>query len=517
MWEPDPSWRRLPGAGGPSTAGIWLAEVDGRRWVVKRLTSPEQPAGVLTDPTYAGYWRREAEVAKDPAVVDGPGLVPAEFGPVEEDEDGITVWSLEQEGEPPNGLLVARALGRFAGATHSTPPWASRRLLADRLAMAEERNGWPTLARTTLADVADELWRRREHWLNRSAQAPEGRLHGDAVPGNFLTTRAHDVVAVDWQCFGVGPVGTDVGYYASLEPRGLRGPAGCVPRRGGRGRGPRGDHARCTGHGRLHRAHSCRVGACAGGPGRRCPGREVPASRCGAVHPRGAAAVPADRVAGAGPRLTPQPAGATASGVRGPLRAFVVTIAMVLSGCGGGEESGSGSGDAKDEPSATPAASYFVKADTDAIERCVGAGAEGRRAGAVGQGEGGLQQGRRSRLRGVADVLAQGAEPPRERAQRPGHPAADPLRSRLLQGLRGCAAGGTGGVRDLRGCGRRAAFRDRQQAPGDAGTDAADLRRVAGGDLQGVRRAVPGGRAGLLLAGGPRQDPGELAVPARSD
>ena len=121
MWEPDPSWRRLPGAAGPSTVGIWLAEVDGRRWVVKRLAAPEHPAGALADPAYAGYWRREAEVARDPAVVDGPGLVPPEFGPVEEDEDGITVWSLEQEGEPPPGLFVARALGRFAGAAHSAP------------------------------------------------------------------------------------------------------------------------------------------------------------------------------------------------------------------------------------------------------------------------------------------------------------------------------------------------------------------------------------------------------------
>ena len=218
MWEPDPSWRRLPGAGGPSTVGIWLADVDDRRWVVKRLAAPEHPAGALADPAHAGYWRREAEVARNAATVDGPGLVPPEFGAVEEDGDGITVWSLEQEGEPPPGLFVARALGRFAGAAHSTQSWASRRLLADRLAMAEERDGWPTLARTTLADVADNLWRRREHWLGRSAEAPEGRLHGDAVPANFLAARADDVVAVDWQCFGIGPVGADVGYY-SLSSR----------------------------------------------------------------------------------------------------------------------------------------------------------------------------------------------------------------------------------------------------------------------------------------------------------
>jgi hypothetical protein len=214
MWEPDPSWRPLPGAGGPSTVGLWVAEVDGRRWVVKRLALPEERTRALSDPAFAGYWRREAEVALDPAVVDGPGLVPPEFGPVEEDDEGVTVWSLEQVGEPPPGLFVAKALGRFAGVPHSTPSWASRRLLTDRLEMAEERGGWPTLARTTLADVADNLWRRRSHWLNRCAEGPAGRLHGDAVPSNFLTRRGEDVVAVDWQCFGTGAVGSDIGYFA---------------------------------------------------------------------------------------------------------------------------------------------------------------------------------------------------------------------------------------------------------------------------------------------------------------
>jgi hypothetical protein len=214
MWEPDPSWRQLPGASGPSTQGVWLAESEGRRWVVKRLAAPDPRAGALSDRGHAGYWRREAEVAHDPTVVDGPGLVPPEFGALEEDDEGVTVWSLEQVGDPPNGLFVARGLGRFAGAEHATPGWASRHLLADRLAMAEERGGWRTLARTTLADVADNLWRRRGHWLERCGEGPEGRLHGDAVPANFLTSRGEDVVAVDWQCFGIGPVGADVGYYA---------------------------------------------------------------------------------------------------------------------------------------------------------------------------------------------------------------------------------------------------------------------------------------------------------------
>lgn len=214
MWEPDPSWRQLPGAGGPSTEGVWLAEAEGQRWVVKRASAPRHPTPATTTPSHAGYWRREAEVARDAASVDGPGLVPPEFGPVLEDDDGFTLWSREEVGEPPTGLFVARALGRFAGATRATPRWSSRRLLADRLAMTEERGGWRTLERTTLADVADVLWRRRGHWLARCEEGPEGRLHGDAVPANFLARRGDDVVAVDWQCFGVGPVGSDLGYYA---------------------------------------------------------------------------------------------------------------------------------------------------------------------------------------------------------------------------------------------------------------------------------------------------------------
>ena len=183
MWEPDPAWQHLPGAGGPSTLGLWLAETEGRRWVVKRLGRPEDTDRMARDPSHAAYWRREAEVARAPAVVDGPGLVPPAFGRVEEDPEGITVWSEEAAGEPPSGLFVARALGRFAAARHDVPAWATRGLLESRLAMAEARGGWPTLARTPLADVSDRLWQRRGLWLARCAASASGRGHGDAVPG----------------------------------------------------------------------------------------------------------------------------------------------------------------------------------------------------------------------------------------------------------------------------------------------------------------------------------------------
>ncbi len=213
MWEPDPTWRRLPG-GGPATSGMWLAEVGGQEWVVKRLDAPVEHTPDLTDPAHAGYWRREVEVAHHREIVDGPGLVPPEFGTVQEDRDGVTLWTRAEVGEPPTGLFVARALGRFAAAEHASPPWAARRLLADRLEMARGRGGWPTLARTTIADVADLLWRRAGHWLDRCAEGPQGRMHGDAVPSNFVSSRGEDVVALDWQCFGIGPVGADLGYYA---------------------------------------------------------------------------------------------------------------------------------------------------------------------------------------------------------------------------------------------------------------------------------------------------------------
>lgn len=215
MWQPDPSWTALPSGSGPATVGVWRATDQGRPAIVKRLARPtaEDPVA-LEDRTHAGFWRREAEVALSLGVVEGPGLVPPEYYRCEEDEQGITLWSAQVLAEPPTSLLVARSLGRFAGAPYTVPAWAARRTLTDRLTIAEERGGWPTLRRTTLADVAEHLWESRRTWTERHDQAPLGRLHGDAVPANFPATRGEDVVAVDWQGFGVGPVGTDLGYYA---------------------------------------------------------------------------------------------------------------------------------------------------------------------------------------------------------------------------------------------------------------------------------------------------------------
>jgi len=214
IWQPDPSWTVLPAGGGPATVGVWRGEHEGRPAIIKRLGRPGPDEALMEDRTHAGYWRREAEVALSPDVVDGPGLVPPRYLRVEEDDDGVTVWAEEIVAEPPPSLFVARALGRFAALAVSPPAWAARRTLTDRLGFAEARGGWPTLGRTTLADVADTLWSHRRSWLDRREQGPAGRLHGDAVPANFVAGRGEDVLAVDWQGFGFGPIGTDLGYYA---------------------------------------------------------------------------------------------------------------------------------------------------------------------------------------------------------------------------------------------------------------------------------------------------------------
>ncbi|MCX6396087.1 MAG: phosphotransferase [Propionibacteriales bacterium] len=215
MWQPDPAWIPLPAGGGPATVGVWRAQDRGVDAIVKRLgrPGPDEPP-LLEDRSHAGYWRREAEVALTLGGIDGPGLVSPRYLRCDEDEEGITVWSELVVAEPPTSLLVARSLGRFAGADSAPPTWAARRTLTDRLAIAEARGGWPTLQRTTLADVADLLWAQRRQWLARRDEAPAGRLHGDAVPANFVASRGTEVVAVDWQGFGFGPIGTDLGYFA---------------------------------------------------------------------------------------------------------------------------------------------------------------------------------------------------------------------------------------------------------------------------------------------------------------
>ncbi|MGI9155797.1 MAG: phosphotransferase family protein [Marmoricola sp.] len=212
-WQPDPCWQRM--RSGPAGSGVWLAATPAGEVVVKRLPAPGRGDPTeLSQPAHVGYWRREADVALEGMLTRTPGVRAPEARRVEEDEHGVTVWNVRVSPAGNNGLYLARALGRFAAGELVAQPWWCRDLLADRLRRVEAGGGWPTLARTTLADVADRLWQRRGVHLRRLGALPLVPSHGDPTADNLLGRDEDGVVAVDWASFGAGPVGADLGYLA---------------------------------------------------------------------------------------------------------------------------------------------------------------------------------------------------------------------------------------------------------------------------------------------------------------
>ena len=210
-WDPQPGWLSVPGGTGPSTVGVWRTELGGQPLAVKRLgrPGPDDPPE-LSDPTHFAYWRREADVAESGLTRSTPGL----RGPVtavEEDGAGITLTSDWVEDADTNGLFRAHALGRFAAADVGDRSWMARDLLRRRISRVEHRGGWPTLARTSAADLADSLWSRRGHFLQQYDALPLVAHHGDVAAANLCGREGDLVLAIDWQSLGVGPIGTDLG------------------------------------------------------------------------------------------------------------------------------------------------------------------------------------------------------------------------------------------------------------------------------------------------------------------
>ena len=265
MWEPDPAWRRLAGAGGPSTAGLWLAGVDGRTWVVKR-SGPRRPTGPCSTPPTRATGDARRRSARTPGVTDRTRCRRSS-GPSRRTRRG---HRLERggTGDPPRACSSPGA-GTVRRAPYDAPPWGSRRLLADRLDMAVERGGWPTLARTTLADVTDRLWRRREHWL---PGVPKVRRDGctetraDQLRGGPRRGRRHRGLAVP-----VSGPSVPTWLLRAVEPGGVRRAARHVPRGRRRSHRSRGGRARRPGDRGLQRGYPRGVGV---GPGRarRSPG-----------------------------------------------------------------------------------------------------------------------------------------------------------------------------------------------------------------------------------------------------
>ncbi len=218
MWQPEPGWHPLPGGTGPSTVGLWRTVLGERPVVVKRLGAPGpgDPAE-LTDPGHPAYWRRAADVATSGLVDRTPGLR-APLTAVEEDHDGITLVQEWVEDGAVSGLFAAHAMGRFAAAELPESSWLARDQLRHRMRRVERHGGWRTLARTTVADVADHLWGRRGVLLDELEALPHVPQHGDPTVANLPGREGDDVLAVDWATLGRGPVGADLGYH-SLSAR----------------------------------------------------------------------------------------------------------------------------------------------------------------------------------------------------------------------------------------------------------------------------------------------------------
>lgn len=223
MWQPEPDWVALPGGTGTSTVGVWRTALGGRPVVVKRLAAP-QPGSppALADAGHVGYWRREADVLLTGITASTAGLR-ATTASVEEDAEGVTITADWVEDAASSGLFLAMALGRFAGVELPRPRFLADRLLRDRLDRVAGRGGWPTLARTTVADVADHLWRRRGSMLDLLDGLPQVPQHGDPTTANIPGRDGDDAVAIDWGTLGTGPVGGDLGYLSlsareDLEP-----------------------------------------------------------------------------------------------------------------------------------------------------------------------------------------------------------------------------------------------------------------------------------------------------------
>jgi len=215
MWEPEPGWHQLPGGTGTSTVGVWRTVLGGRPVVVKRLARPsDRDPAELSDPRHFAFWRRAADlVTARVGLETTPGLRAPRLTSVEEDDEGITLVQDWVEDAANSGLFCAVALGRFVGADVAAQPWLARDQLRDRMTRVERRGGWKTLARTTVADVADHLWRRRRALLDELDGLPQVLQHGDPAPVNLPGREGDDIVAIDWGSLGHGPVGADLGLY----------------------------------------------------------------------------------------------------------------------------------------------------------------------------------------------------------------------------------------------------------------------------------------------------------------
>ena len=159
MWEPEPGWHPLPGGTGASTVGVWRAALGDQPVVIKRLARPAPTTRAeLRDPGHSAYWRREADVLAHRDRCRHAGRCGRCRRPSRRTTRGSRSPASGSRTPPLSGLFVAMALGRFAGADLPRPRFLARTSCATGWPASSGGGGWPTLARTTVADVADHLW-----------------------------------------------------------------------------------------------------------------------------------------------------------------------------------------------------------------------------------------------------------------------------------------------------------------------------------------------------------------------
>ena len=200
-----------------SHAGVWRTPDD---LVAKRLLP-----GVERPDHYA-YWRRQAEVASSGLLETTAGLRALRCLKVDHDPDGITLWTPAVELIAAEPAELAAALGRFGLNRLEPADWFARRILRDRLASDEQGAGWTPLSAATDLPVelrrhCHKLWVRRAQVMAELDRLPQQVIHGDAHPPNLLRPDGDDMIATDWDQFGLGPLGFDLAYLLMLSGHAL--------------------------------------------------------------------------------------------------------------------------------------------------------------------------------------------------------------------------------------------------------------------------------------------------------
>ncbi len=217
--------------------------------VVKVVQSPANAGwpGLGEEPSHWNYWRRELLAYQSVLLDDLPeGLVvPRFFGAAEHAGDTAWLWleDIPAFGHASWTLddyhVAARHLGRFHGAYLTGRPlpthtWLNR----------DFHRAWSRFVREQSGDVLDRLaqpdgafgalhelappaqvaafvrcLRDPEPFLTALDRLPRTLCHYDANPYNLLVRTAGDgqdqLVAIDWQAVGLGPVGEDISQFVT--------------------------------------------------------------------------------------------------------------------------------------------------------------------------------------------------------------------------------------------------------------------------------------------------------------